>query len=143
MKRGMTYLGALSYVGVKRRTFDMHWRPHLVAIPQETSLIFDREDLDRLFERFKRDNASRLGASTTQLQAVSDDEPGHTVPTLVTTAAIFCSEDRRPASEKEVQKWVVKTASTKTQMEDGGSTNSTAVNAFRVVSNRIRKPQLG
>jgi hypothetical protein len=63
MKRGLTYAGAMAYLGVKRRTFDEKWRPHLVAIPQGSSLIFDREDLDRLFEALKREAAGEPPAA--------------------------------------------------------------------------------
>src|SRR2546430_344099 len=60
MKRGLTCLEAIDYVGVKRRTFDTQWRPNLVAMSQATSLIFDREDLDKLFNESKQ-NAGRSG----------------------------------------------------------------------------------
>lgn len=53
-KRGLTCAEAMVYVGVKRRTFDELWRPRLTAVPQGTSLVFDREDLDRLFDEFKQ-----------------------------------------------------------------------------------------
>lgn len=50
MKRGLSYTEAMTYVGVKRRTFDAAWRPRLRALHQGTSLIFDRDDLDRVFD---------------------------------------------------------------------------------------------
>lgn len=53
-KRGYTLAEAMVYVGVKRRTFDALWRPKLIAMGQGTSLIFDREDLDRVFNEFKQ-----------------------------------------------------------------------------------------
>ena len=53
MKRGLTYAEALEYTGVKRRTFDEQWRPRLVAMPQGVVTLFDRQDIDRLFEEFK------------------------------------------------------------------------------------------
>jgi len=53
LKRGLTYAEAMAYVGVKRRTFDEVWRPRLVAIRQGSSIIFDKHDLDRLFDEFK------------------------------------------------------------------------------------------
>lgn len=58
MKRGLTYAEARDYVGVKRRTFDHQWRPRLTALHQGTTLIFDRRDLDVLFDRFKRQTAA-------------------------------------------------------------------------------------
>jgi hypothetical protein len=57
MKRGYTYAQAMAYAGVKRRTFDTKWRPRLVAIKQGSSLVYDRADLDRLFDEFKADAA--------------------------------------------------------------------------------------
>jgi hypothetical protein len=63
MNRGLPYAQAIAYVGVKRRTFDEKWRPHLVAIPQGSSLIFDRADLDRLFDQFKAEAAGVAAAN--------------------------------------------------------------------------------
>ena len=53
MKRGFTYSEAVEYAGVKRRTFDARWRPHLNAMHQGTCVIFDRLELDALFDQFK------------------------------------------------------------------------------------------
>ena len=52
--------GAMNTSKVKkaRRTFDALWRPHLKAFRIGTSLIFDRHELDALFDRFK---AGELG----------------------------------------------------------------------------------
>lgn len=144
MKRGLTYLEAIDYVGVKRRTFDTQWRPHLVAMSQGTSLIFDREDLDKLFDQFKQ-NAGRgaPAAPADAPQAFAPDAAASNILDPQPTAAVSCLADRRPTSEKGVEKWVVKTASTKTQRAGGESTSSTAVNAFKAVSDRIRKPKHG
>lgn len=57
MKRGLTHAEAIEYVGVKRRTFDDEWRPRLVAMRQGSCLIFDKNDLDRLFDEFKSEAA--------------------------------------------------------------------------------------
>src|SRR5262252_1789916 len=105
MKRGLTYSEAIAYVGVKRRAFDHHWRPHLVAIAHGTSLVFDREDLDRLFNELKQ-CAARADARD------SIPQPATAVSSLA---------DRRPTSGKGVERWVVKAASTKTPMEGGES----------------------
>jgi hypothetical protein len=48
--RGLSLADAMAYVGVKRRTFDARWRPRLVALQQGVTTIFDRQDLDRLFD---------------------------------------------------------------------------------------------
>ncbi len=61
MNRGLTYANAIAYVGVKRRTFDTYWRPRLTALPQGTALIFDRRELDRLFDQFKLQCAADPG----------------------------------------------------------------------------------
>ncbi|CAN5860334.1 hypothetical protein BH11PSE13_BH11PSE13_12570 [soil metagenome] len=53
MKRGLTHAEAIEYVGIKRRTFDEEWRPHLVAMRQGSCIIFDKQDLDRLFDELK------------------------------------------------------------------------------------------
>jgi hypothetical protein len=53
MKRGFTYAEAMAYVGVKRRTFDTQWRPRLNPMQQGACVIFDRIELDALFDQFK------------------------------------------------------------------------------------------
>jgi len=144
MKRGLTYLEAIDYVGVKRRTFDTQWRPHLVAMSQGTSLIFDREDLDKLFNEFKQNAGRSVPASAADaLQALALETAASNITELQPPAAVSSLADRRPTSKKGVERWVVKTASTKTQRAGGESTSSTAVNAFKAVSDRIRKPKLG
>jgi hypothetical protein len=130
----------MEYVGVKRRAFDEHWRPHLVALPQGTSLIFDREDLDRLFDRFKQVANHTLDRSPAD---APPELPGPMDPASAASAAVSSQVDRRPTSGKGVEKWVVKVASIRTQVAGGESTSSTAVNAFKAVSDRIRKPKLG
>ena len=46
-KRGFNSQEALLYLGIKRRAFDKHFRPHVAAMRLGTSVIFDRIDLDR------------------------------------------------------------------------------------------------
>ena len=60
MNRGLTYANAIAYIGVKRRTFDAHSRPRLTALPQGTALIFDRSEIDRLFDQFKLQCATAI-----------------------------------------------------------------------------------
>ena len=60
MKRGLTQQEAMAYVGVKRRTWEALWLPRLVGIQQGVCLIFDKNDLDRVFDDFKRDAEGRL-----------------------------------------------------------------------------------
>lgn len=52
-KRGLTHQEAIEYIGVKRRTFDEVWRPRLTAMRQGSCVIFDRHDIDKLFDEFK------------------------------------------------------------------------------------------
>ena len=120
MKRGLIYLEALDYVGVKRRTFDTRRRPHLVAMSQGTSLIFDREDLDRLFDQFKDNTTPRPAVPHTGGAAQNGSWNG------------------RPIVEKGVQKWVERQpGSTPEKTEPGRSTNGTA--ALDFASARLRE----
>lgn len=63
LKRGLTHQEAMEYVGVKRRTFDEVWRPQLVAMRQGACVVFDRLDLDRLFDRFKQEASGQPDAA--------------------------------------------------------------------------------
>src|SRR4051812_16480975 len=92
LKRGLSYAEAMAYVGVKRRTFDEVWRPQLVALPSGTSLLFDRQDLDALFDRFKAEAAGVMPAS-------NDDSAGHT------PAAQNGPRNGRPSNTKGVKTW--------------------------------------
>ena len=53
--RGLTHAQAIEYCGVKRRTFDEVWRPRLKAMRQGSCLLFDRHQIDALFEQFLND----------------------------------------------------------------------------------------
>ena len=57
-KRGFTQQQAMEYVGAKRRTWEAMWAPRLVAIKQGVCLIYDRHDLDRVFDQLKAEAAS-------------------------------------------------------------------------------------
>ncbi|WP_157891347.1 hypothetical protein [Acidovorax sp. GW101-3H11] len=57
MKRGLTQQEAMAYVGVKRRTWEANWAPHLTGIHQGVCLIYDRQDLDKLFDAMKAEAA--------------------------------------------------------------------------------------
>jgi len=65
MNRGLTHTEAMKYVGVKRRTFDEDWRPRLKPMRQGICLIFDRLDLDRLFDEFKAEAAPKAASDDT------------------------------------------------------------------------------
>ena len=55
-KRGFNCSQAMAYLGVKRRAFDKHIRPHLTAVRLGTSVVFDRIDLDRVLDEHKTRN---------------------------------------------------------------------------------------
>jgi len=55
-KRGFNCQEAAQYLGIKRRAFEKHFRPLLVGAPIGTSLIYDRFDLDRVLEEYKKRN---------------------------------------------------------------------------------------
>lgn len=57
-KRGLTQQQAMAYVGAKRRTWEAVWAPRLVAIKQGVCLIYDRHDLDRVFDQLKAEATS-------------------------------------------------------------------------------------
>jgi hypothetical protein len=57
MKRGLTQQEAMAYVGVKRRTWEANWAPRLTGIHQGVCLIYDRQDLDKLFDAIKAEAA--------------------------------------------------------------------------------------
>ena len=59
-KRGLTQQQAMTYVGAKRRTWEALWAPRLVAIKQGVYLIYDRHDLDRVFDQLKAEAASAV-----------------------------------------------------------------------------------
>jgi len=122
MKRGLTYLEAIDYVGVKRRTFDTQWRPHLVAMSQGTSLIFDREDLDKLFDQFKDNSTPRPKATTSGGTAQNGRRNG------------------RPIVEKGVQEWAERQpGSTPEKTEPGRSTSGTATLDFASAASQVLK----
>ena len=53
MKRGLNQQEAMAYVGVKRRTWEANWAPRLTGLHQGVCLIYDKQDLDRLFDEMK------------------------------------------------------------------------------------------
>ncbi|WP_284402302.1 hypothetical protein [Acidovorax sp. SUPP2825] len=70
MKRGLTQQEAMAYVGVKRRTWESNWAPRLTGMHQDVSLIYDRQDLDRLFDEIKSEAAGQPAPTP----AANDDE---------------------------------------------------------------------
>jgi hypothetical protein len=74
LKRGLTLQEAMEYVGVKRRTFDEVWRPQLVGMRQGACVIFDRMDVDRLFDQFKQEASGQPDAAN---DSTSQESPAH------------------------------------------------------------------
>jgi hypothetical protein len=71
----------MEYVGAKRRTWETVWAPRLVAIKQGVCLIYDRHDLDRVFDQLKADAASAAAsrapytaANPSRLMGVPSDD---------------------------------------------------------------------
>jgi len=91
LKRGLTHQEAMEYVGVKRRTFDEVWRPQLVAMRQGACVVFDRLDLDRLFDRFKQEASGQPDAA--------NDSTGQALP------AHNGGRNERPIQPKGVSIW--------------------------------------
>jgi hypothetical protein len=126
-KRGLSYAEAIHYVGVKRRTFDLKWRPRLVALNQGTCVIFDREELDRLFEQFKLESEG---------EGIS--------PCLVSATRQERAQNRpwngRPIVTKGVQKWAEKQgAFTPERTELGKSTAGGRAPDFASVASSVLK----
>jgi hypothetical protein len=127
-KRGLTYQEAMAYVGVKRRTFDAVWRPQLVAMPQGACLIFDRLDLDRLFEQFKAKQMPGLDT------AASNDG------SLPHAGEHNQPRNGRPSHEKGDSSWAKKPgAFTPTKKEAGRSTNGGAPLDFASAASAVLK----
>jgi hypothetical protein len=122
--RGLSTEEAMAYLGVKRRTFAA-LKGHLTPIRMGTSRVYDIRDLDALFDQLKA--ASVAGNSAPDVGPCESE----------------CAQDRRPASQQGESTWVVRQASIKTPKADGELIASTAVNAFRAVSTRIRKRRPG
>lgn len=127
--RGLTYAQAMAYLGVKRRTFDEVWRPHLVAIPAGSSLIFDREDLDRLFERFKR-------------EACPTETPTAAANDSAATQMHNGPRNGRPANLKGANQWAKQRGvSTPAKTEPGKLTNGGAITDFASAASAVLKRQ--
>lgn len=60
-KRGFTCVGAMTYLGLRRRAFDKHIRPRLPPpVPCGTSRVFERADLDRAWNHYRASLAQAL-----------------------------------------------------------------------------------
>jgi len=80
-KRGFNRQQAIAYLGVKGRFFDERIRPNLVAARMGTAVIFDRVDLDRVFDEYK---ARRDGQPTEKGGSTwAEESPASTGMTMV------------------------------------------------------------
>ena len=130
MKRGLTYAEAMACVGVKRRTFDATWRPRLRALHQGTCLIFDRQEIDAVFEALKAPGAEQPITSATVVRA----------PRRAQNAR----RNERPGSAKGVSEWAEKyPGSTPEVMEPGRSTSGGATLDFASVALKVLRKQNG
>lgn len=132
IKRGLSYAEAMAYVGVKRRTFDQEWRPHLVAVPSGTTLIFDRHDIDALFERRKAQAAGTPPAS-------NDDQAEPEIG-----AAHNGRRNGRPSDTKGTKPWAKACGGSSPTAMDGKLTNGgRALDFASAVSTVTRKRSAG
>jgi hypothetical protein len=124
MKRGLTYAEAMAYVGVKRRTFDAAWRPRLRALHQGTCLIFDRQEIDALFDALKAPD-SNLPAPAVQVARVHRQ-------------AQNARRNERPEPMKGDSEWAEKYPGSIPEVkEPGRSTSGTPVLDFSGAASRI------
>lgn len=49
-QRGLSQAAAQRYIGVSAREFSANWKPHLAAVRAGTRQLFDRIQIDALFE---------------------------------------------------------------------------------------------
>jgi hypothetical protein len=130
MKRGYNYAQAIEYVGVKRRTFDRLWRPRLNAFHQGTCLVFDRAELDRVFDELM--SPLNGGHCTSDLTALPVEAQNDT-------------RNGRPVASKGVKRWAeTRGESTPTRKEPGKLTSTGAASDFASAASRIlRKRSAG
>ncbi|MDI9234357.1 hypothetical protein [Limnohabitans lacus] len=122
-KRGLTHAEAMAYVGVKRRTFDEVWRPKLVGMRQGACMVFDRLDLDRLFDQFKQEAAGQPVAANDSTSPASTAHNG--------------DRNERPAIQKGEKSWAKKQgASTPTQTGYGRLTSGSVALDFASAASR-------
>ncbi|XXQ55655.1 hypothetical protein ACA040_004373 [Xenophilus aerolatus] len=130
MNRGLSYAEAMKYVGVKRRTFDEEWRPHLTAMRQGSCLVFDRFDLDALFDKFKSQAADGHGDDDGAERAANDEQNG--------------TRNGRSITERGVTKWAKRHgASTPETTEPGRSTSGGASIDFATAASAALKKRNG
>ena len=128
MKRGLTQQEAMAYVGVKRRTWEANWAPRLTGIHQGVCLIYDRQDLDKLFDAIK---AEAAGQQQPQEQDAAND------------SAHNAARNGRPSQEKGRNTWAkARGVSTPTKTTTPGKlTSGGAVSDFASAVSLVLKRQ--
>ena len=125
MKRGLTQQEAMAYVGVKRRTWEANWAPRLTGIHQGVCLIYDRQDLDKLFDAIKAEAAGEQ--QPTEQDAAND-------------SAHNAARNGRPSQEKGRNTWAKdKRVSTPTKTTPGKLTSGGAVSDFASAASLVLK----
>lgn len=126
MRRGLTYEEAFEYVGVKRRTFDEKWKPLLRSMKQGTSTLYDKRELDSLFDQFMAKDATVAPSNYETKQ-----EGGNSSESTFTS--------------KGKQKWQAKQREYRqTKMEPGPSTRSSEGSDFMsAASKALKRPMTG
>ena len=126
MKRGLNSAEAMEYLGMRRRTFESTVRPHLTALRLGTSLVFDVQDLDRVFDEMKQQSG---------VPAVDDAEPG---------AAQNARWNGRPVARKGEKRWAeTHGASTPTKRAPGRSTSTGEALDFASAASRVLRKRTG
>jgi len=81
MKRGLNSAEAMAYLGMRRRTFERNVRPRLTALRLGTSLVFDVQDLDRVFDDLKQLSDASAGNDSAPATAQNVRRNGRPVAT--------------------------------------------------------------
>ena len=133
--RALNSQESMRYLGLRRRTWN-ELKRRLKPVRLGTSTLFDRRDLDKLFDEFKQGYRDQIA---------EDSYEHNEADSSLRSKVIRSAMDGRPSkSEKGGSKWAVNKASTTTHATGNGeSTKSFEVNAFRVVTTRIRKRSNG
>jgi hypothetical protein len=131
--RGLTYAQAIAYLGVKRRVFDSDIRPLLNSVRIGSSRIFDRIELDRIFDELMRNGSKPEAQTITQpAESRSNGTP--------------VSADVEPeATATQDKKWdSARAGFTKTRTARGKSTNGGRTSDFdSVVSSILKRRNAG
>ena len=126
MRRGFTSEEAMEYVKATRRTFDEKWKPRLRSMKQGTSIIYDKRELDFLFDQFMSNEATVAPSNDKAKQ-----KDGDLSESILTN--------------KGKQKWQVKQPGySRTKMAPGPSTKSSEGSAFASAASKVlRRPMTG